>query len=470
MAKTDRTTMFENVSERRVVVFDNDADITAVPSASVFREGGRLLIQYKQLIGNHWIASPPRQLDASDGDIFINYLIHEEPHNKVYPRIQGVVRDILWDQLNYRMAYKKLVSAVCDKASEGAVLVKRTLKMMVAIGEGIVVQSGKTTFIELSPEIKEVFNSKKFLMSLADDLLSKSKRIKLLLSHGPTVGNYREELLRNLLINFIPSQYEVSTGFVAGCSKQIDILVWDKTHYSPLFREQHLVVVPLEAVRCVIEVKTVLTKEKLTDAMLTLDAVAQRQVPLLPIFKAIFAFETKMTETTVVKAMIANYRGDGTVEAQRHTYFWSGVNAVCVPSSILIRERYSGVESEGSDFPQPELTTIESDWTGDKKTAFFLSLLLSHLDLPVAAKRQNAELMLPITSGTSNKASMAIYTSWAPKTSHMATSRSNMPEGARAYCQNVHAFRAGKMTAAEATANLSWFQPDAMVVADQSNS
>src|SRR5262249_25473587 len=149
--------------------------------------------------------------------------------------------------------------------------------------------SGKLLYAA-SDSFSEELSRRKYLATFADDLLAKSRRIDYLVRHTGTVGNYREELLRATLRQLLPKCYEVSTGFIQDCPRQLDILIWDAMRYSPLFREQGFVVVPSAAVRGVIEVKTRLDTKSLDEALAILTDVLRFDQPVIPIFKGIFAF------------------------------------------------------------------------------------------------------------------------------------------------------------------------------------
>src|SRR5258708_2456975 len=62
-----------------------------------------------------------------------------------------------------------------------------------------------------------------------------------IVSHQPTVGAFYEILLRNSLAQLAPLGCEVGTGFVLDPhkkvhGKQIDILTWNSTSSSPIFK------------------------------------------------------------------------------------------------------------------------------------------------------------------------------------------------------------------------------------------
>ncbi|WP_139794241.1 DUF6602 domain-containing protein [Chromobacterium violaceum] len=121
--------------------------------------------------------------------------------------------------------------------------------------------------LELSDDRKQRERNRVFAGTFADELQSLSERIRNLIRHTGTVGTYRENLLQTLLQKHLPERYHVATGFIHGCPRQLDVLIYDRIDYAPLFREGDLVVVPSESVRAVIEVKTNLTKDELRNSL-----------------------------------------------------------------------------------------------------------------------------------------------------------------------------------------------------------
>ncbi|USK30842.1 hypothetical protein LIT32_12395 [Bacillus sp. CMF21] len=81
--------------------------------------------------------------------------------------------------------------------------------------------------------------------------------------HWASDGSHKEVILKDVLRKFIPSKYEIGSGFILDeqgrSSKQIDILIYDNN--SPVFfRSDDFVILPRTYVRCIIEVKTDLNK------------------------------------------------------------------------------------------------------------------------------------------------------------------------------------------------------------------
>ena len=120
-----------------------------------------------------------------------------------------------------------------------------------------------------------------------------SKKINLLAQliqdvHDPSLGGYKESLLRNTVREFLPRQLEVATGFVLfpvsglpqfsfdasaamhdtfSVSKQLDIIVFDSHRYPVLFRDGDFVVLRPESVVAIIAVKGTISTSHVADAL-----------------------------------------------------------------------------------------------------------------------------------------------------------------------------------------------------------
>lgn len=100
-------------------------------------------------------------------------------------------------------------------------------------------------------------------------LFIEAEKIALFTKHAPTLGAYREGVLRDYIKKFLPSSLKVTSGFVStnqnhdnlieGQSKQVDILICDTDEYVPLLEVDGFSVIRPESLRGCIEVKSSLT-------------------------------------------------------------------------------------------------------------------------------------------------------------------------------------------------------------------
>lgn len=100
-----------------------------------------------------------------------------------------------------------------------------------------------------------------YFESFAKEIEGKFERIKHLISHGPSKGEYHEEVLRSIIRNFLTKRFSVKRGFIfknqEEVSKQIDIIIIDENHPAAyIFQEGNFAIVMPEAVVGIVEVKT----------------------------------------------------------------------------------------------------------------------------------------------------------------------------------------------------------------------
>lgn len=139
---------------------------------------------------------------------------------------------------------------------------------------------------ELSPERKDDIESmmQAFDAGFADEIKAKMDRLDRLIGgdHWLSVGAYKERLIREQLVQYVPKRYEVGTGFLMAnvdgqrvLSRQIDLLIWDSSRHSPFFRDGEFVILPPEACRAAIEVKGHVNKQQLVEGITNLLSVSR---------------------------------------------------------------------------------------------------------------------------------------------------------------------------------------------------
>ena len=92
------------------------------------------------------------------------------------------------------------------------------------------------------------------------------------IKHAPTIGSFYENLIRSTIKEYAPTNNKVGTGFVFDSSrnkhgKQIDVLIYDDSDRSVVYRSDEFVVVNPGSVISVIEVKKTLNSTNLKDAV-----------------------------------------------------------------------------------------------------------------------------------------------------------------------------------------------------------
>lgn len=107
--------------------------------------------------------------------------------------------------------------------------------------------------------------------SYANEFLSKFQRISSIIKHGPSIGTYHENILRNFFSSFLTNRFSVKTGFVYNhqtdyVSQQIDIIIIDENvPCAYFFKDNDFAIVDSNAVVCGIEVKSNLTIDSFKD-------------------------------------------------------------------------------------------------------------------------------------------------------------------------------------------------------------
>lgn len=118
-------------------------------------------------------------------------------------------------------------------------------------------------------------------------LLGKLELARESIEHAPTKGGVVEDIWLEFFRRYLPSRYEVSSGFVVdhkgGISQQIDIIIFDR-HYTPtlLSQERHRYI-PVEAVYMVFEVKQEFAKDYIEYAEEKLASVVKLKRTSAPI-------------------------------------------------------------------------------------------------------------------------------------------------------------------------------------------
>ncbi len=137
-------------------------------------------------------------------------------------------------------------------------------------------------------------------------------------------GIFREGILRQFLTELLPRSLEVNTGFIYGfdevpTSGQLDVLIWDADHHSPVYRTPEFVIVPPESVVSVISVKSDLDQQRTVEdgvrnllSVVPLDQAFRHHVDpehaLPPITKFLFGFRRSAQAASVSKWIAETYR------------------------------------------------------------------------------------------------------------------------------------------------------------------
>jgi hypothetical protein len=152
-----------------------------------------------------------------------------------------------------------------------------------------------------------------FYESINKELVSLKDKVRNLIdnAHWLTDGELKESILRNLIRRHMPENIEVGRGFIIteeGCSKQIDILLIDKS-FPVLFRDGDLVFVTPNAVRGIIEVKTTADSNNVVNALENLTFNSQF-LSYKDCFVGLFAYESNLGSRSILEKL--KFSADGT--------------------------------------------------------------------------------------------------------------------------------------------------------------
>ncbi|WP_109440462.1 DUF6602 domain-containing protein [Acinetobacter haemolyticus] len=242
---------------------------------------------------------------------------------------------------------------------------------------------------KISSAFIAIENQRNFSASIATELETLSQRIRFINQHGPTVGTYRETLLKNTLKKHLPERYHVATGFIHGVEKQIDILIYDRIDYAPIFREADLVIIPPESVRAVIEVKTKITLNNLRSALELLSLASYVDDKKPPFFKGIFAFESSLREESLYHK-VADFYSDLNTMSQGGPgklicFPFEHLSCICVHNQAFAYIRY---DRNRDNRLVPFLYSKRSATGLSSQTSFFIQNLLAHLKFGGVKKRK----------------------------------------------------------------------------------
>jgi len=154
----------------------------------------------------------------------------------------------------------------------------------------------------------------------SQELLIKLAQVKYYIrKHNPTIGVLTEEILRTFLRNHLPKAVSVKQGFIlsddGGLSKQCDIIIYDSQNYAPFYRINDIVIVPREAVLCIIEVKTTINNmifHKSIDYFKSLPNCEQARTYL-------FIFNSQ--SVAQIQRHFSNYKHEGSYQSFDHDSF-----------------------------------------------------------------------------------------------------------------------------------------------------
>lgn len=109
-----------------------------------------------------------------------------------------------------------------------------------------------------------------YLDSLQRIASEAQKQIDALMPHMGEKGRLAEEIIKNILVDILPSRFSIGTGVIISAdnqvSNQVDIVIYDRLYNAPMISNLSACVYPIECVYAFIEVKTTLNVTNLKDS------------------------------------------------------------------------------------------------------------------------------------------------------------------------------------------------------------
>jgi len=156
-------------------------------------------------------------------------------------------------------------------------------------------------------------NTTEYFESLTSELRSLQNRIRNFIgnAHWQSDGEWKESILRSVLRRYLPKTTDVGKGFIItkeGPSTQIDILIYDTTK-PILFRDGDFILVTPDATLGVIEVKTRVRRNTLSNVLTKIDAIAKlhrRHTTSTSPFFGLFSYEDSDFDSDFALQTISN--------------------------------------------------------------------------------------------------------------------------------------------------------------------
>jgi len=197
--------------------------------------------------------------------------------------------------------------------------------------------------------------NQKYFESFANELAGKFRRINHLTTNARVaIGSYHEEILKVAIKNFLSDRYSVKTGYIyyddQNISDQIDILIIDENYsFSYLFKEGDFAIVKPEAVICAIEVKSVLNKQNLEQAILNITRAKEIKQKSLTagLTGLIFGYESPVTSNEWIENC---FMSDKLRSITNIDHFWPNAILFFNRSELLLFDSQGGQDKNKNKY------------------------------------------------------------------------------------------------------------------------
>lgn len=193
-------------------------------------------------------------------------------------------------------------------------------------------------------------NIHQIVQGIANQMKIDRELILAQIPHPGEMGGQLEESLRALLRKYLPEKYQIGTGHVVGryyypdtgkdqqdISRQVDVVVFNRIDFAPLFNAPGYQIYPQEGVEVAIEVKATLNGEELEKAINNIqrvkvlsftDGEAERDHEIIGV---IFAYNTSYERSKYPSAMHnVTCQVDRFIRERNLDPEWEAIDMVCV--------------------------------------------------------------------------------------------------------------------------------------------
>ena len=128
-------------------------------------------------------------------------------------------------------------------------------------------------------QFKKPMDVRKVFRGISSKLLSDFE-ISAQISHNGNIGDFRENSLKEFLENGrLPKRFGIGNGEIVGyvnnVSKQSDLIIFDQFNSIPLLYDSKVQVYPIDCIYGIVEVKSKLSKTKLTEGLENIKSVKE---------------------------------------------------------------------------------------------------------------------------------------------------------------------------------------------------
>ncbi|MDD4080683.1 MAG: hypothetical protein PHP02_04645 [Eubacteriales bacterium] len=222
--------------------------------------------------------------------------------------------------------------------------------------------------------------------NIANRLEYEFKYISSLLSHQGVKGDLREAALRNGLRALIPRKYDIGTGIIMDAhntqSNQQDFIIYDGFSSPSFLNDETTVILPVESVYAITEIKSRLTAKELERAINNASSVKTlRKNLILPppgffmpmsnyIYSSVFAYESDIGMMTLKK------RFD---EMNQNLPYEQRISTICVLSEGCIVNAHKKDLTTLNTQPSEETITVLRTLPIEQSLYMYYLILQYHL-------------------------------------------------------------------------------------------